>query len=286
MSFDAGTGNLVLFGGYSEGSSKKDTWSWDGSNWTKVTTATSPPGREHGTMAYDAEIEGIVLFGGYSGSSGNLGDTWVYEVVADPPVATISSPAAGGTYTVGQSVPTAFSCQAGASGPAIGSCTDSNGSTTGVGHLDTSTPGAHTYSVTAIAAGGEEGKASISYTVAAPTSRRPVPPTPPVSDAQVGTAAALGPDHPQPEPPAPAEPEGRPPLHLPLLRRRLPRDLQVQPRRQAVHRLSRAEGLPEPEAGTPRLRGEGDRRRRSVGGAEGHLHRGEAPEQLARTPTA
>jgi hypothetical protein len=172
MSFDSATGNLVLFGGYGEGTSRNDTWTWDGTTWTQRSPTTKPPGRENAEMAYDPAITEIVLFGGYHGSS--LNDTWTYEPVPDPPGATISSPANGAVFVVGQSVSTSFGCAAGAGGPAVKSCTDSNGSTTGTGALDTSALGAHTYSVTAVAENSETGKASINYTVI----QAPAPPPP------------------------------------------------------------------------------------------------------------
>lgn len=86
-----------------------------------------------------------------------------------PPSASIAAPAGGQTYTLGQIVPTAFSCAEGASGPGLASCNDSAGARSaggGTGQLDTSAVGIHAYTVTAVSKDGLARSASIAYRVA------------------------------------------------------------------------------------------------------------------------
>lgn len=152
---DLNTGNSILFVGYEEG----QTWSWDGSQWTKLSPATSPHGRAQASMAFDPTIGKMVLFGGYSGSFVRYDDTWTYG--KQPPSATITSPADGAAFSIGEQVPTTFSCK----GTGLTSCLDSNGASQPTGSLDTSTLGSHQYSVTATSADELTATDQITYEV-------------------------------------------------------------------------------------------------------------------------
>jgi YVTN family beta-propeller protein len=99
------------------------------------------------------------------------GATIAHQVtVPGPPVVSITSPASGVTYAVGQVVGTSVFCSPGPGSSGVKSCADSDGTSAGHGHLDTSTAGSHTYTVTATSNEGLTATNSISYTVAAPPS--------------------------------------------------------------------------------------------------------------------
>ena len=87
MAYDAARGTVVLFGGatLSNGTEigLRDTWTWDGNNWTQQSPMDSPPTREDPVMAFDAARAQIVLFGGVVGGNGAcltpFNDTWVWD---------------------------------------------------------------------------------------------------------------------------------------------------------------------------------------------------------------
>ncbi len=85
MAYDVARGQVVLFGGgrvlLNESTDSKylrDTWTWDGSTWTRLSPALSPPERYLMGMAYDVSHRQVVVFGGYNNGA-YLGDTWIWD---------------------------------------------------------------------------------------------------------------------------------------------------------------------------------------------------------------
>ena len=76
--FDAGLQEVVVFGGFSQGSGTdvNETWSWTGTDWVQLSPTGAPSAREGVGMAYYPEIHQVLLFGGQN--SQLLGDTWVF----------------------------------------------------------------------------------------------------------------------------------------------------------------------------------------------------------------
>ena len=100
------------------------------------------------------------------GSGPSTDSLITYELNA--PTVTITAPADGQTYAIGQVVSASYACAVAIG--AIASCTDSNAGSGGTGQLYTGTLGGLTYTVTAAGQDGSVGTASIHYTVAAPPS--------------------------------------------------------------------------------------------------------------------
>lgn len=67
MAYDAGQGEVVLFGGWDTFGGFPtyfdDTWAWDGTGWT-LSAITGPSRRYDHAMAYDTTRDEVVLFGG------------------------------------------------------------------------------------------------------------------------------------------------------------------------------------------------------------------------------
>jgi hypothetical protein len=79
LTFDAGHGQVVLFGGFGGGGELSDTWLWNGTTWFQASPANSPSARSAHAMAYDAAHGQVVLFGGLANAATRLGDTWLWD---------------------------------------------------------------------------------------------------------------------------------------------------------------------------------------------------------------
>ncbi|MCI4326720.1 MAG: PKD domain-containing protein [Thermoplasmata archaeon] len=84
MTYDAGLGGVVLFGGYNNsdptgGTLLNDLWLDKAGAWSPLSDAGAPPVRTWASLSYDPNLGELVLYGGISPSSTCLGDTWTYN---------------------------------------------------------------------------------------------------------------------------------------------------------------------------------------------------------------
>jgi 6-phosphogluconolactonase (cycloisomerase 2 family) len=121
---------------------------------------------------------GITLSPGGGGviAVANTSDNDVSLLAPSAPTATVAAPAPGASYTLGQTARSSFSCQESLFGPGISTCLDGAGAASGA-LLDTTTPGAHTYAVTATSLDGQTATTRVSYTVIGVTPTAIVAPT-------------------------------------------------------------------------------------------------------------
>ena len=85
LAFDPQSGKVLLFGGHKYETVgiprhiyMNDLWSWDGSDWTELTPADGPSGRQSSFFGYDSFNFSMLLFGGREESSGT-NDTWNFD---------------------------------------------------------------------------------------------------------------------------------------------------------------------------------------------------------------
>lgn len=124
--FDPVDGSLVLFGGRDVTQFFNDTWTFNASGWSKVTTPVAPSPRGLSAFTYDPSIGAIVLFGGGTGNlpAGSYAgwvfdnDTWEFQsgawtnvtarLTGAPPAASSGAlaydPATGGDLLYGGTV--------------------------------------------------------------------------------------------------------------------------------------------------------------------------------------
>jgi len=87
MAYDRATATVLLYGGtsylYPMVTHLDETWSWNGTTWTKLSPASSPPPSGGASMAYDPAMEAMLLVGqGYG--DGQLNDTWTLTAPSRP----------------------------------------------------------------------------------------------------------------------------------------------------------------------------------------------------------
>lgn len=96
MAYDPDNRTLIMFGGQAPDGVLDDTWSWNGSGWTKLVPATAPSARYGAGLAYDSVTHQLVLFGGMGvqpgGTFGELGDTWTFNGRTWTQQTTLTSP--------------------------------------------------------------------------------------------------------------------------------------------------------------------------------------------------
>jgi len=86
MAYDTSHGQVLMYGGASNGFAGfyKDTWVWDGTNWTQKFPSNSPGAMVWHAMAYDGSQGRVVLFGGEGVGGGGCflvacAETWVWD---------------------------------------------------------------------------------------------------------------------------------------------------------------------------------------------------------------
>jgi hypothetical protein len=81
--FDTARGEALLFGGSATNGGARvvfnDTWRWDGTNWSRATSATAPPPRAAHALAFDSKRGVAVLFGGADDAGRPMHDTWEWD---------------------------------------------------------------------------------------------------------------------------------------------------------------------------------------------------------------
>ncbi len=95
MAYDASSATIVLFGGFHI-AELGDTWSWNGTTWSKLAPATSPTARNSASMAFDASTSTALLFGGSGATPPRLLTPWTLRYIPSQ-----TGPPTAGLYTLG-----------------------------------------------------------------------------------------------------------------------------------------------------------------------------------------
>ncbi|MBK8976289.1 MAG: hypothetical protein IPM29_10195 [Planctomycetes bacterium] len=78
LAYDVQRGHTVCYGGAWLSQPYRETWLWDGSDWSLVPTTQSPLAVVDSAMAYDVSRGRFVLYGGRS-TNGSLTETWEFD---------------------------------------------------------------------------------------------------------------------------------------------------------------------------------------------------------------
>lgn len=78
--YDDSASRVILFGGGTQLNLPSETWAWDGTTWSQLTTSNDPPLRNDHAMASrpGKTNQKILLFGGVD-ASGTRSDTWTFD---------------------------------------------------------------------------------------------------------------------------------------------------------------------------------------------------------------
>jgi hypothetical protein len=136
----------------------------EGANGSGISSCADQSGRASGAPI-DTSTTGSHTFTAVAASSDGLtSSSTVTYTVAAPPAIWLPLPQNGAVYTLGQSVDSFFLCADGAGGPGLASCADQGGHASGA-PIDTSTLGAHKFTVTATSVDGQTATATATYTI-------------------------------------------------------------------------------------------------------------------------
>lgn len=81
LTYDANLQKIVYFGGYqySDHICKNETWTYDGTNWQKLSISNSPDRRCDVVLAFDSNLQKTVLFGGSNEYYDIFNDLWAFD---------------------------------------------------------------------------------------------------------------------------------------------------------------------------------------------------------------
>jgi hypothetical protein len=102
MAYDEARHQTILFGGMTDDGLSRETWGWNGTEWSRLATS-GPAGRIDAGMVYDAARQRLVLYGGRTNPQQGAtvySDTWEWNGTAWTQVAT-SGPGARIHFALG-----------------------------------------------------------------------------------------------------------------------------------------------------------------------------------------